>query len=189
VITPILLRARSLDEPGAGIPHAGIWEGTVGQPAVLPEPMHNTSMLGGCLCGAVRYKIVQQPRTLYACHCKDCQTVSGASFVLAMQVPSSGMEIVRGEPRLYARARSDGRKKNVFRCPSCLTALWSSHIEPHEYVTVYAGTLDDTSDLRPVAHLWTRDAQSWIALPKDGLLFDEGPPNMQMLVQAWRDQE
>jgi hypothetical protein len=30
MITPILLRARSLDEPGAGIPHAGISEGLSG---------------------------------------------------------------------------------------------------------------------------------------------------------------
>jgi hypothetical protein len=36
MITPTLLRARSLDEPGAGIPHAGISEGAVGKPAVLP---------------------------------------------------------------------------------------------------------------------------------------------------------
>jgi len=73
VITPILLRARSLDEPGAGIPTQGSGRGPSGKPAVLPEPMHNTSMLGGCLCGAVRYKIVQQARTLYAWHCKDAR--------------------------------------------------------------------------------------------------------------------
>ena len=29
--------ARSFEEPGAGIPHAGICEGAVGQPAVLPQ--------------------------------------------------------------------------------------------------------------------------------------------------------
>jgi hypothetical protein len=35
MITPILLRARSLDEPGAIIPYAGSSEGVVGKPAVL----------------------------------------------------------------------------------------------------------------------------------------------------------
>ena len=33
---PTLLRARSLDEPGAGILHAGISEGAVGKQAPLP---------------------------------------------------------------------------------------------------------------------------------------------------------
>ena len=36
MIIPGQLRARSLDEPGAGIPHAGICEGPAGQPTVLP---------------------------------------------------------------------------------------------------------------------------------------------------------
>ena len=35
MITPTLLRARSLDELGAGIRHAGISEGVAGKPAVL----------------------------------------------------------------------------------------------------------------------------------------------------------
>jgi hypothetical protein len=36
MITPTLLRARSPDQPGAGIPHDGISEGADGKPAVLP---------------------------------------------------------------------------------------------------------------------------------------------------------
>jgi len=36
MMTPIVLRARSLNEPGAGIPHAGISEGAVGKPAGPP---------------------------------------------------------------------------------------------------------------------------------------------------------
>src|ERR1017187_2878862 len=36
MITPTQLHARSLDEPGAGIPRAGICEGAVGKPALLP---------------------------------------------------------------------------------------------------------------------------------------------------------
>ena len=36
MITQTILRARSSDEPGAGIPHAGISEGAIGKPVVLP---------------------------------------------------------------------------------------------------------------------------------------------------------
>jgi hypothetical protein len=36
MITPTFLRARSLVEPCAGFPHAGISEGAVGQLAGLP---------------------------------------------------------------------------------------------------------------------------------------------------------
>lgn len=36
MITPNVLRARSLDEPGAGMLHVGFGEGVAGRPAVLP---------------------------------------------------------------------------------------------------------------------------------------------------------
>jgi hypothetical protein len=35
-ITPSFLRALSLGEPGVGVPHAGISEKAVGEPAPLP---------------------------------------------------------------------------------------------------------------------------------------------------------
>ena len=37
MINSALLRARSLDEPGAGIPQAGISERAVGQPVALTQ--------------------------------------------------------------------------------------------------------------------------------------------------------
>jgi hypothetical protein len=55
-------------------------------------------------------------------------------------------------------------------------------------VTIYAGTLDDSPTLRPVAHIWARDAQQWMTLPKEALLYDENPPDMQPIIEAWRRQ-
>ena len=40
MITPALLRARSIEEPGAGIPFAGMCEWAVGQLAVLEFAQH-----------------------------------------------------------------------------------------------------------------------------------------------------
>jgi hypothetical protein len=134
----------------------------------------------------VRYEIVAEPRVVYACHCSDCQTASGSSFLLAMRVPSGGVKVTRGSPASHERSRADGRKKDVYRCPQCLCALWSAGKVLPDYVTVYAGTLDNTSDLRPVAHLWTSDAQPWFAIPKEALAFEKGPPDMKALEEAWR---
>ena len=38
-----------------------------------------------------------------------------------------------------------------------------------------AGTLDDTSWLRPTAHFWTRSAQPWVVLPEGGARFETQP--------------
>jgi hypothetical protein len=38
-----------------------------------------------------------------------------------------------------------------------------------------AGTLDDTSWLRPTAHFWTRSKQPWITLPEGDQIFETQP--------------
>ena len=41
---------------------------------------------GGCVCGAVRYRLSGRPRTLYACYCHDCQRFSGGAHSMSMPV-------------------------------------------------------------------------------------------------------
>jgi hypothetical protein len=143
---------------------------------------------GGCICGSVRYKIIAEPITLLACHCSDCQTITGSGFVLALRIPYSGVTVIKGEAKPYERTEADDRRRIIHRCPHCLTVLWSERPDSKEYVTIYGGTLDDSPALRPVAHIWTRDVQLWIKLPKDALLYDENPPDMQAIIDAWRIQ-
>ena len=64
---------------------------------------------GGCLCGEVRYRLAEDPVTLYVCHCTDCQRQSGASFALSMIVRNAALEVVRGRPEEYALTLPDGR--------------------------------------------------------------------------------
>jgi hypothetical protein len=40
---------------------------------------------------------------------------------------------------------------------------------------VRAGSLDDTSWLRPTAHIWTRSKQPWITLPDGDRQFETQP--------------
>jgi hypothetical protein len=143
---------------------------------------------GGCICGSVRYEIVKPPITLLACHCSDCQTITGSGFVMALRVPYDAIHVTHGEARPFARTEADARRRIIHRCPSCLTTLWSERPDSKQYVTIYAGTLDDSPSLRPAAHIWTRDAQRWITLPEDTLLYEENPPDMRPIIDAWRRQ-
>jgi hypothetical protein len=42
---------------------------------------------GGCLCGAVRYRVAAEPLAALACHCRDCQYVSGPGGPTAKKNP------------------------------------------------------------------------------------------------------
>jgi len=41
---------------------------------------------------------------------------------------------------------------------------------------VRAGTLDNTSWLRPTRHIWTRSKQAWVTLPDGDEVFEAQPP-------------
>ena len=53
---------------------------------------------------------------------------------------------------------------------------------------VKPGTLDDTTWLAPVGHIWTRSAQPWVPIPPDTVNYEGQPPDLSRLVEAWRAQ-
>jgi hypothetical protein len=61
------------------------------------------------------------------------------------------------------------------RYPDCGTWIWSGpKPDPasRDAVRVRAGTLDDTSWVRPTVHFWTRRAQPWVLLPEGDQKFE-----------------
>ena len=142
--------------------------------------------IGGCQCGAIRYRFRGDPVTLYACHCTDCQVATGASFALSMIVPRESIETLHGNPELYEIALPDGRRKRAFRCAGCGTHLWGAPLRVPQVLNLHPGTLDDTSWFEPVAHIWTRSAQPWVVIPADKLRYERQPDDILPLVRAWK---
>ena len=42
---------------------------------------------GGCLCGAITYKISGEPIVVAHCYCRDCQRISGAGHTTGAMFP------------------------------------------------------------------------------------------------------
>lgn len=143
---------------------------------------------GGCLCGAIRYVISGEPLTLYACHCTDCQRRTGTGFALSLVVSRDSVEVRSGEPVPYSAKLADGRIKQGRMCAACGTRLWAESVRSPQALIVQPGTLDDTSWLRPVAHIWTRSAQPWFQFPKGVALFETQPAKpWEELFKLWRE--
>jgi hypothetical protein len=142
--------------------------------------------LGGCLCGAARYRVTGDPLTFYVCHCTDCQRRTGSAFGLSMLVPKKAVELTHGETVPLEAEVDGGRVKRAVACAKCRTQLWGISGRNPEVLVVRPGTLDDKSGLDPVAHIWTRSRQAWVALP-GGLPAFEMQPDPSRLVKLWQE--
>lgn len=141
---------------------------------------------GGCLCGALRYRLLDDPLIAYVCHCTDCQTATGSAFALCLTTPLAAIEFSKGEPARRTIPFPDGRTWNFAACPECETRLWSERKGTPEILSLKAGTLDDVQWVRPVAHIWTSSALEPDAIPDDALVYPHQPGDPTEMVRAWR---
>jgi hypothetical protein len=128
---------------------------------------------GGCRCGAIRYEVTGRAITGIACHCRDCQYVSGGGATLAMVFDRAGFTVVRGTPKVYkARPTSGGS----FFCEVCGVHLFSQPDGNPGLVAVKVGSLDDTSDFKVQADIWVKSAPPWHHRHEGALQFEGNPP-------------
>ena len=152
---------------------------------------------GGCQCGQLRYRIHERPLTLYCCHCTECQAQSASAFGMSLRVASSGVEW-SGEAAHFTRDAGKPTSAEGLFCPHCGTRILHRRSRPmtgeeeaeeHESsaggVSIKAGSLDDTSWLEPVGHIWLRSAQPWFRPDEASLRYDGQPNDWQPLIDAW----
>ncbi len=142
---------------------------------------------GGCQCGAVRYEITAEPLTLYACHCTDCQKQSASAFGMTFRIKDESLEITKGTTREWHTVADSGNEKVAHFCGDCGTRLYNAPARHPGALSIKAGTLDDTSWLKPVGSVWTRSAQPWVAIPASPLNHETQPESMQCFVDAWQN--
>jgi hypothetical protein len=61
----------------------------------------NLRLSGGCLCGAVRYRVKAAPRVHY-CHCDMCRRATGSAFAVLACRPRFRFEAVPGPSKARA---------------------------------------------------------------------------------------
>lgn len=119
---------------------------------------------GGCLCGAVRYRIAEPARFSSMCHCRSCRLATGAPAAAFVGVERGQYEELRGNPRVFIS--SPGVRRGF--CAACGTSLtYEGDAWPGE-IHIYTATLDDPAAFPPTAHTYTVDRIAWFD-PDDGL--------------------
>ena len=116
---------------------------------------------GGCLCGAVRYRLNGAPRPIVYCHCGQCRRTHG-HFAAYTSVPTEALELV--EQRGLAWFRSSPEAERGF-CRECGASLFWRRIGD---CGVAAGSLDDAVGLEAAAHIFVADKGAYYEIA-DGL--------------------
>ena len=122
-------------------------------------------MEGGCACGGLRYRLRWPPLFVHCCHCLNCQRQTGSAFVINVLIESDRVELLAGAPERVPVPRSGSKRQQIYRCPECETAVWSTYTRK-SVLFVRAGTLDDPSAVEPDVHIFTRSKVPWLILPE-----------------------
>jgi hypothetical protein len=99
-------------------------------------------------------------------------------MTLSCVVPVPDLALLTGRLAEATRIAEGGNTVPTAFCPACGTAIFGGRLTPDAegIVVVRAGTLDDTTWLRPSVHVWTRSAQPWVTIPGEARRFDTRPP-------------
>src|SRR5262249_2249067 len=147
----------------------------------IPAPPYQ----GGCLCGAVRYRLDARPLGVNACHCDDCKKLSGATSILMVLAARAALVHEKGDVARYRKRADSGREIDIVRCVVCGIRLWHEPLSSPQLVFVAAGTLDDSSWAIPASHIWTGKAASGMRFEDDAIIVEGQPASRQTLMDAF----
>jgi len=116
---------------------------------------------GGCLCGAVRYTAEADPSSAIVCHCLDCQKFTGSAFATLVAVPKDAVRI-DGTMKGFAKQGDSGKSIERFFCPDCGASIMDEAEAVPGLVMIQAGTLDDSSWVKPTSQIYGASAQPWL---------------------------
>ena len=125
---------------------------------------------GRCSCGQVQYTLTGDPLIVHACHCTDCQTLTGSAFVLNAWTEATNVQ-VKGELKQAPLPSGSGNTQTLHYCPHCSTTVFSNYTRP-ETVFLRVGTLDDPSSCPPDVHIFTRARLKWLNVDTDAQQFE-----------------
>lgn len=125
---------------------------------------------GGCLCGGIRYQISGACRNIINCHCENCRRTHG-HFAAYTAVPKSDLEITQQQTLQWYHDKSP----DTFRgfCGSCGASLFWDARGGSDRISIAAGSLDDSSGLKTIGHVFVSEVGSYYAV-------DDGLPRFEM---------
>jgi hypothetical protein len=124
-------------------------------------------MSGGCLCGGVRYQITGECRDIINCHCENCRRTHG-HVAAYTSVQQSELKLTCQQTLQWYQDESAGTFRGF--CTRCGASLFWDARDGRGKMSVSAGSLDDSRELKTIGHVFVSEAGKYYeiddALPR-----------------------
>ena len=115
---------------------------------------------GDCHCGKISISAKIDKNAVRACHCTDCQKMSGAPL-RAIAVTSVNKISIKGKPKEYIKISDSGNKRIQAFCGNCGTQLFATDLN-RKLFNLRTGFLKQKDILEPKEHVFTKSSLKWV---------------------------
>lgn len=117
---------------------------------------------GGCLCGAVRFRVTGPLREIIACHCSMCRKATG-TFVAATAAADADLAVTGAQALGWFRSSDEAERGFCRTCGSNL--FWRRPGSGR--TSILAGSLDQPTGLTIARHIFVADKGDFYAIGDD----------------------
>jgi len=118
---------------------------------------------GGCLCGAVRYRVADTAVAQTLCHCQSCRRATGGVSVAWAVFDKTDFELLQGEVREYSSS------PGIYwgSCATCGSLVTYRRDSRPDHRDITTATLDEPGAFPPTVEIWTGERIGWEMLNPD----------------------
>jgi hypothetical protein len=125
-----------------------------------------TVLRGSCLCGRVRFEVVEPFERVTACHCASCKKLSGGAATVSGRTRTEAIHILEGRDLIRTFQPAEGSAKSF--CSECGSNLFGGGWPASEHTSVRLSAIDSPFDRKPESHIFVRSVAPWEVLADDG---------------------
>ena len=116
---------------------------------------------GRCHCGQITYEAEIDPADVSACHCTDCQMLTGSVYRVSVRAPRATFRLLTGVLKTYIKTADSGTKRAHSFCGNCGTPVYACAIDNPPTYSLRVGCLVQRAQLAPRKQIWCQSAVPW----------------------------
>ena len=117
-------------------------------------------LTGGCLCGAVRYRVNNKFSHFFLCHCKQCQQFTGSAFAANIFTSPENIQWLTDNDKISCYEHPSREFSKAF-CSACGCALPFIN-QSGKSLIIPAGSLFDKVENIPEANIFVNEQAHWL---------------------------